>query len=179
MAISAWPADTRPSPTLMRRVLPCPIKNRVRFGLKKKNSKRVQVFTKTQPEPGLGLTHLKLKLPKKPYIYIYIYKLIKPYLSFHSSIQPPHPYPLISLTLLTLTHPEALSPSAITWSHRRPSSAITTGLKLFHHWPSLDLTVSPLALSPQISSSITAEPEVPHRFVSHGHCFSLSLIFIF
>ena len=148
MAIYARPADTRSSLTLIGWILPSQIKNRVGSGfLQKPNS-----------------THLKLKLPKKTiYIYSYIYKLIKPYLSFHSSTQSPHPYPLISLTLLTLTHPQALSPLAITRSHRQPQA----------------LTAGPQALSPLVSSFVIADPEVHHRFVSHGHCFSLSLIFIF
>ena len=46
MAIFAQPADTRPSPTLMGRILPDPIRNRVRYGFlkkKKKNPNQVQV----------------------------------------------------------------------------------------------------------------------------------------
>ena len=54
MAIFAWPAGTRPNPTLMGRVLPGPIRNRVGYGFKKKkNPKRVRVLSKkpeTQPE---------------------------------------------------------------------------------------------------------------------------------
>ena len=54
MAIFARPADTQPGPTLMGWVLPGPIKNRVGYGLKKKNPKRVRVgsgYEKTRPEP--------------------------------------------------------------------------------------------------------------------------------
>ena len=43
MAIQARPAGTRPSPTLMGRILPDPIKNRVGYGFKTKNPKRVRV----------------------------------------------------------------------------------------------------------------------------------------
>ena len=45
MAIFAWPVDTRFGPTLMGRVLPGPIKNRVGFGFLKK---------KTRSRFGLG-----------------------------------------------------------------------------------------------------------------------------
>ena len=53
MAIFAQPTDTRPGLTLMDRVKPDPIKNRVRFGFFffKKNLKGVWVFTKTRPGP--------------------------------------------------------------------------------------------------------------------------------
>ena len=56
MAIIAQPVDTRSGPTLMGRILPSPIKNRVEFGFKKKKkpeagSGQVQVFGKTQPRP--------------------------------------------------------------------------------------------------------------------------------
>ena len=43
MTIFARPADTRPGPTLMGRILPGPFINRVGYGLKKKNPKRVRV----------------------------------------------------------------------------------------------------------------------------------------
>ena len=75
MAIFARPVDTWPSPTLMGRVLPGPIKNRIEFGfLKKKNPKRSGsgsgfyknlTRTWTQPDP------LKTEITKKnPNIYI-------------------------------------------------------------------------------------------------------------
>ena len=56
MAIFAWPADTRPGPTLMGRVLPGPIRNRIGYGFFKKNLKRVRVgsgfyLKKTQTRP--------------------------------------------------------------------------------------------------------------------------------
>ena len=59
MAIFARPVDTWPSPTLMGRVLPGPIKNRIEFGFfKKKNPKRVRVgFGVLQkPDPNLDST---------------------------------------------------------------------------------------------------------------------------
>ena len=43
MAIFARPVDTRPGLTLMGRVLPDPFRNRVGYGFKKKNLKRVRV----------------------------------------------------------------------------------------------------------------------------------------
>ena len=58
MAIFTGPADTQPDPTLMGRVLPSPIKNRVGFGFFKKNPKRVQVLVKTWPNPGPDPTRL-------------------------------------------------------------------------------------------------------------------------
>ena len=53
MAIFARPVGTRPGPTLMDRVLPSPIRNRVGYGFKKKNPKWVRVLSKkpeTRPE---------------------------------------------------------------------------------------------------------------------------------
>ena len=56
MAIFARPTGTRPGPTLMDRVLPNPIRNRVRYGFfKKKKPKRVQVLSKNlKPDLKLG-----------------------------------------------------------------------------------------------------------------------------
>ena len=52
MAIFALPADTRPGPTLMGRVLPGPIKNRVGYGFKKKKPETGPDFIKkTQTRP--------------------------------------------------------------------------------------------------------------------------------
>ena len=52
MAIYIRPADTRPGPTLMGRILPGPIKNRVGYGFFKKNPKRVRVLLKNpKPDP--------------------------------------------------------------------------------------------------------------------------------
>ena len=75
MAIVARPAGTQSGPTLMGRVLPDPIKNKVGFGFfKKKPSKRVRVSCKTRPEPGPDPTRLQVnKITKKPF-YIYTYK---------------------------------------------------------------------------------------------------------
>ena len=77
MAIIARPVDTRSGPTLMGRILPGPIKNRVEFGFKKKKpeagSGQVQVFGKTQPRPDP--TRLQDKtITKKTLLYIYAYK---------------------------------------------------------------------------------------------------------
>ena len=66
MAIKVRPADTRFGPTLMGRILPGPINNRIEYGYLKKNPKRVRVFV----IPGLNLnlnldpTRLSIKLPK-------------------------------------------------------------------------------------------------------------------
>ena len=43
MAIQIRPADTRPGPILMGRILPDPIKNRVGYGFFLKNPKRVRI----------------------------------------------------------------------------------------------------------------------------------------
>ena len=55
MAIYTRPADTRPGPTLIGRILPGPINYRVGYGFKKKKPEtspgQVQVFAKTWPEP--------------------------------------------------------------------------------------------------------------------------------
>ena len=52
MTIFARPADTRPGPTLMGRVLPGPIKNRVGYGFKKKKPETGPDFIKkTQTRP--------------------------------------------------------------------------------------------------------------------------------
>ena len=69
MAIFARLADTQPNSTLMGRILPGPIKNRVGFGFFKKKPRSGfgsgRDFYKTWPEPGSGPTRL--------YIYIYNY----------------------------------------------------------------------------------------------------------
>ena len=68
MAIYIWPADTRPGPTLMGRILPGPLRNRVGYGFikKKKNPIRVQVLSKTRLEPEPGYDPITLKLLKPP-----------------------------------------------------------------------------------------------------------------
>ena len=72
MAIFARPVGTQPGTTLMGRILPDPIKNRVGFGFKKKKPKVglswVQVFSKTRSGLGPDPTWLYI------YIYIYIYE---------------------------------------------------------------------------------------------------------
>ena len=70
MAIYIWPADTRPGPTLMGRILPDPLRNRVKYRFikkkKKKNLIRVQVLSKTRLEPELEYDPITLKLLKPP-----------------------------------------------------------------------------------------------------------------
>ena len=75
MAIVARPVGTRFGPTLIGRVLPDPIKNKVGFGFFfLKNPGQVRVSCKTQPEPGPDPTRLQVnKITKKP-SYIYTYK---------------------------------------------------------------------------------------------------------
>ena len=75
MAIFAWLTDTRFGPTLMGRILPGPIKNRVRFGffLKKPEAGpgRGSGFYKNLPRTRTRLDPLKTKITKKnPSIYI-------------------------------------------------------------------------------------------------------------
>ena len=64
MAIKVRPANTRFGPTLMGRILPGLINNRIGYGYLKKNPKQVWVFV----IPGLNLnldpTCLSIKLPK-------------------------------------------------------------------------------------------------------------------
>ena len=55
MAIQARPAGTRPGPTIMGRILPGPIKNRVGYGFKTKNPKRVWVGSGFWKKPGPNL----------------------------------------------------------------------------------------------------------------------------
>ena len=63
--------DTRSGPTLMGRILPNPIKNKVGYGFFKKKKKpeadpgRVRILSKN-PKLGPNITQLKMKLPKKP-----------------------------------------------------------------------------------------------------------------
>ena len=56
MAIFARPADTRPGPTLMGRILPGPFRKRVGYGFFKKKKKK--------PETGLGPVRVLLKKPR-------------------------------------------------------------------------------------------------------------------
>ena len=73
MAIFARPVDTRSGPTLMGRILPGLIKNRVGYGFLKKKPKadpgQVQILSKN-PKPGPDMTRLKMKLPKNTLVYI-------------------------------------------------------------------------------------------------------------
>ena len=72
MTIYARPADIRPDPTLIGRVLPGPIRNRVGYRVFKKNPKRVRVgsgFYLKKPKPDPYKTRYP-KLQKYPNIYI-------------------------------------------------------------------------------------------------------------
>ena len=91
MAIFARPVGTRPGPTLMDRVLPSPIRNRVGYGFKKKKPEVGSGFIKKTRDPTRNPARLKTRYPKLQkyplslslslslslyiYIYIYIYNL--------------------------------------------------------------------------------------------------------
>ena len=79
MEIFARPVDTRPGPTLMGRVLPCPIRNWVGYEFKKKKTRNGfgsgMGFIKKNPDPTPRKTRIKTpypKLQKYPNIYIYL-----------------------------------------------------------------------------------------------------------
>ena len=140
MAIYARPVDTRFNPTLMSRVLPSLIKNRVRFGLKKKKKspKWVQVLVKTQPEPTrLNLSRIT-KIPT--YLYIYIYNL---YQTLRSLTLFSFLWSLFSSSRLSLS---VLSPSitlSLIFSHATPhglTQSPSPSLS-FTHWPTLTFTL--------------------------------------
>ena len=74
MAIFARPVDAQLNPTLMGRVLPGPIKNRIGFGLKKKprsGSGSGSSFYK-KPKTRPVYDPVTLKLQKPPLIYIVV-----------------------------------------------------------------------------------------------------------
>ena len=77
MAIYIWPADTRPGPTLMGRILPGPLRNRVGYGFIKKKKKKKKpdsspgfiknpAWTRTQIWPNYS------KITKTPLIYMVV-----------------------------------------------------------------------------------------------------------
>ena len=63
MAIKVRPVDTRSDPTLMGRILPGPINNKI-GGYFKKNPKRVRIFVILGPNPNPDPTRLSIRLPK-------------------------------------------------------------------------------------------------------------------
>ena len=71
------PMGTRLGPTLMGRVLPDPIRNRVGYGFFKKKKPEVGPgFIKKTRDPTRNLARIKTRYPKItkiPSIYIYIY----------------------------------------------------------------------------------------------------------
>ena len=81
MAIFTRSADTRSGPTLMGRVLPDPIKNRVGYGFKKKKPEtgpgRVRVLLKN-PDPTRDPTRIKPGTQNYQNALIYIYLLSNP-----------------------------------------------------------------------------------------------------
>ena len=87
MAIFARPTGTRPGPTLMDRVLPNPIRNRVRYGFfflkKTKASPGFIKKSETRPKTWLGYNPITLKLQKNP-----LYIQLVPHLFNHSSRLP-------------------------------------------------------------------------------------------
>ena len=132
MAIFAQPAGIWPGPTLMGRVLPGPIRNRVGYGFLKKTSKRVQVGfrfyqknPKPDPKPNPDITRLKLQ--KKA---LYIYRAItNPSPSFvQQQLTPPS-------QLLTLIEAHSSSHSHLIHPHshsRRLPQAITITVSRSH-----------------------------------------------
>ena len=132
MAISAWSMGTRPGLTLMDRVLPSQIKNRVRLGILKKITKRVWILDPTPP------VYDKSKTTKIPtYIYIYIYHLCQTLTHFsnisHSSNRHSKCSHLTlknSLSHFLSSHPTQSHPI---WQLPSPSLSFT-------HWPTLTFT---------------------------------------
>ena len=101
---------TRLSPTLMGRVLPSPIKNRVGFGFLKKTRNGFEsglgfyknpARTRTRPDPVKYIC-IVTKIPSYIYIYIYIDKTLK-YLTLTISSDFSR-FSFLSLQLTTLTH---------------------------------------------------------------------------
>ena len=78
MVIFAWSAGIRSNPILMGQILLGLIKNRVKYGFKKKNPKQVRVgsgFYKknSRPNPRLGPDKNPVsEITKIPYVYIYL-----------------------------------------------------------------------------------------------------------
>ena len=112
MAIFTRPAGTRSSPTLMGRILPSLIRNKVGFGFK--NNK------KTRIESGLGLDFGKTSTQTRP-VYNIIKKKKRPrykYYSFTSKNHFPNPNfsPLSRLSLLHSQPPLPL-PHSLSLSH--------------------------------------------------------------
>ena len=151
MAIFARPTGTRPGPTLMDRVLPNPIRNRVRYGFFfKKKTKAGPGFIKkseTRPKTWLGYNPVTLKLQKNP-----LYIQLVPHLFNHSSRLPYSASPSqkhthrstlklsFSLSQSQLPLPSSHHYHSLTHPHgRRPPQALTLthphGLTLT--WPLL------------------------------------------
>ena len=101
MTIFARPTGTRPGSTLMGRVLPGPIRNRVRYGLKKPEvgPSWVWVLSKNlRPDLRPGpIRNPAPKITKIPCIYIYIYSYILSLIPHFFTLQQP-----------TLTLPQSL-----------------------------------------------------------------------
>ena len=137
MAIFTRSAGTRSGPTLMGRILPDPIRNRVGFGFLKKKPKpgpgRVRVFIKPRPEPDPYLILLKKKkIPR--------YK----YYSFSSKNHFPNP------NFSTLSRPSL----SLTLSH--PSLSITCCRRSLLHLTGL---VGPCLPHRTAHSSLTTSPQ--------------------
>ena len=152
MAIYIWPADTRPGPTLMGRILPDPLRNRVKYRfIKKKKPDSSPGFIKNPARTWTRIWPNYSKITKTPLIYMVVNpkSLTHPPLiiSFQFQLTPhascPHPNPQslchscshaqehasashsISHLTQSLTHSQAL-PAKLSTSHRR--SKLSTSL---------------------------------------------------
>ena len=140
MAIKARPAGTWSGPTLLGRILPDPINNRVGYGsFKKKTQSRFRSgsgFCHTRP----GTDPFKYKTTKNP-LYIKTKETLLPQFLSYSTLSRPTTTLTHSLTFLSLSHSPLLtnSTSSSDLYHRRhhkvsqpASSVVTVNLKLSH-----------------------------------------------
>ena len=117
MAIFARLAGfTWPRLTLMGRILPSPIRNRVGYGFKKKKTRSGSGFyqknLKPDPKPGPNKTRFPWNYKNTPYIYSYYLTLNPSFLQqqFTPPSVPPHPHFLISAHSLSITASHLASP---------------------------------------------------------------------
>ena len=149
MAIQDRPAGTRPDPT-MGWVLLDLIKNRVGYGFKTKNPKRVQVSSKPDPNP----TWLHIKLLNYPYIYIVINNPNSFHFSSYSPIlisELPPTFSQISNHSHGLSHSDTATASPLPPPPPSTSQAVTLTNSHSHSRPHC-LTVAPLNRSHSPSS---------------------------
>ena len=118
MVIFGWSVGTQAGPTLMGRILPDLIRNRVGYGFKKKTRTGSGFYKKSgpKPRPGLGPGPIIPKLLKTPYIYRYKLTLTPSF--FNSASSPSLPHFSSHLLTLTASHHTAhgLTPHTVTWT---------------------------------------------------------------